>query len=137
PSIKEQIAFCATSDDFIIEGGKTSILKLPAKLTKEGKAFQPGDVLKLYDLTCLPINTTSLIRFFMELVGGGVTVRFCALDLSVTPDERADVYRLMTALDTHWRAVHGMKTHPSDAKTGRKALLSEDQLPAIRKQLEA
>ncbi len=46
------------------------------------------------------------------------------------------MFRLVAALDNHWRRVHGMKTHSSDSKPGRKPRLTDDQLPDIRQMLD-
>ena len=134
-SIPEQIERCGRDADFIIEGGKASIMKLVDRLAKEGKALRSGDRLRIYDLSCISINTTSLIRLFGELLSEGIAIEFAVPAIVIEPNESNDLFRFIHALDSHWRQVHGMKTHPSDAKTGRKALLSEDQLPNIRERL--
>lgn len=134
-SILEQIERCGGDADLIIEGGKTSIMKLADRLAKDGKALQAGDRLRIYDLSCISINTTSLIRFFSDLLDDGIAIECAMPPIVIEPDAGNDLFRLVHALDSHWRQVHGMKTHPSDAKTGRKPLLSEDQLPEIRERL--
>lgn len=134
-SITEQIKRCGGDADIIIEGGKVGIMKLAERLAKEGRPLQAGDRLRIYDLSCISINTTSFIRLVGDFLRDGIAVEFAAPTIVIEPDDTNDLFRLVHALDSHWRQVHGMKTHPSDAKTGRKALLSEDQLPDIKERL--
>lgn len=109
---------------------------LPPRLAQQGHALERGDRIKIYDLTCLPMNTTTLVRFMMKLLKKGVAIEFHAPGIVIEPDESNDLFKLVAGLDNHWRRVHGIKTHPSDSKPGRKPKLTEDQLPGIRQMLE-
>ena len=56
---------------------------LPPRLAQQGHALERGDRIKIYDLTCLPMNTTTLVRFMMKLLAG-------------SPDEEQEVEVLRT-----------------------------------------
>lgn len=137
PSIMEQRAACEAEGDLIVDAGQVSFLDLPRKLAKEGHELVRGDKIKVYDLTCLPINTMTLVRMMVKVLRRGIAIEFCAPGITIQPDAGSDLYRLIAALDNHWRRVHGMKTHASDSKPGRKPLLTDDQLPDIRSMLDA
>ena len=138
PPIAEQRASCEAEGDLIVEAGKISFLDLPKKLAHKGYELGPGDRIKIFDFTCLPVNTATLVRMLVKLLRKGVAIEFCAAGITIEPDEDNDEpFRLLAALDNHWRRVHGMKTHPPDTKPGRKPRLTSDQLPRIRTMLAA
>src|SRR3546814_18946506 len=78
----------------------------------------------------------TLVRLMVKLLGKGVAIEFCAPRITLQPGDGESV-RLLAALDGHWRRVHGMKTHSSEGKPGRKALLHPDRLPEVRAMLAA
>src|SRR3546814_11532364 len=78
----------------------------------------------------------TLVRLMVKLLGKGVAIEFCAPRITLQPGDGESV-RLLAALDGHWRRVHGMKTHSSEGKPGRKALLHPDRLPEVRAMLPA
>src|SRR3546814_15178955 len=78
----------------------------------------------------------TLVRLMVKLLGKGVAIEFCAPHITLQPGDGESV-RLLAALDGHWRRVHGMKTHSSEGKPGRKALLDPDRLPEFRPMLVA
>lgn len=137
PTIAEQRAACEQVGDLIVDAGEVSFLDMPRALARAGQGLEAGDTIKVYDLTCLPINTMTLVRMMAKLLKQGVTIHFCALNLTILPDDKADVVRLISALDHHWRRLHGMKTHATDSKPGRKALLADEQIAEIRVMLDA
>lgn len=136
PSLAEQRAQCEASGDVIVEAGQVSFLDLPRKLAQQGFELGSGDRIKIYDFTCLPVNTMTLVRLMVKLLGKGVAIEFCAPHITLQPGDGESV-RLLAALDGHWRRVHGMKTHSSEGKPGRKALLHPDRLPEVRAMLAA
>ncbi len=109
---------------------------MPRALARAGDALEAGDTIKVYDLACIPINTVTLVRMMAKLLRQGIVIRLYKPTLTILPDEQADAFRLLDALDHHWRLIHGMKTHATDSKPGRKALLADDQLNDIRAMLE-
>lgn len=135
PSLAEQRARCEAEGDLIVEAGQVSFLDLPKKLAQSGYTLEPGDKIKVYDLTCLPVNTATLVRMIVKLLRGGVAIELCSPGLVIDPDTNEDMVRLLVALDSHWRRVHGMKTHPTNSKTGRKPLLTADRLNEIKAML--
>ena len=120
-----------------MDAGQVSFVDLPRKLAKEGHELMRGDRIKVYDFTCLPLNTMTLVRMMVKVLKRGIAIEFCAPKIVIEPDDGGDMFRLVAALDNHWRRVHGMKTHSSDSKPGRKPRLTEDQLPDIRNRLKA
>ncbi|WP_157783576.1 MULTISPECIES: Hin recombinase [Rhizorhabdus] len=138
PSIVEQRASCEAKGDVIVEAGKTSFLDLPKKLAQSGYELRRGDRIKIYDLTCLSVNTARLIGMIVKLLRKGVTIEFCSSRIVLDPDAKYDEpFRLLVSLDNHWRRIHGMKTHPPHTKTGKKQRISADRLPEIEKMLAA
>ncbi|WP_176599426.1 Hin recombinase [Sphingobium sp. 15-1] len=138
PSIAEQRKACEAAGDVIVEAGRISFLDLPKKLEQSGFELGHGDRIKIYDFTCLPVNTATLVRMLVKLLGKGVAIEFSAALIVLDPDgDNDEALRLLVALDSHWRRVHGMKTHPPHIKTGRKPRLKADQLPKIQAMLAA
>lgn len=137
PTIAEQLAACGAPGDLIVEAGRLSLGRLAERLARKGMALQGGDRLKIYDLSCLAISTTTLIRIFVNMLRSGVTIEICRPGIKIVPGENpSDLQQLLESLDAHWRLIHGLKTHgETQAKIGRKARLSDDQLPAIRDML--
>lgn len=138
PSIAEQRALCEAKGDLIVDAGQVSFLDLPRKLAREGHELTRGDRIKVYDFSCLPINTMTLVRMMVKVLRKGVAIEFCAIGITILPDEEhGELFRLIAALDQHWRRVHGMKTRAGVSKPGRKARVTDEQLPEIRKRLAA
>lgn len=137
PTIAEQRAACQDDSTLIVDAGEVSFQDMPKALAKAGHALEAGDIITVYDLTCLPINTMTLVRMIAKVLKQGVSVAFHAPGITIRPDEHSEPFKLIAALDSHWRLVHGMKTHASDSKPGRKALLADDQLNDIRGMLGA
>lgn len=138
PTLAEQRAACEAEGDIVVDAGQVSFEDLPRQLARQGHELMSGDRIKVYDLACLPMNTKTLIRVMMRVLKKGIAIEFCKPQLLFQPPEiGGELFRAIEALDAHWRLVHGIKTHPSEAKMGRKALLSVEQLPDIRRRLEA
>ncbi|SEK03788.1 Helix-turn-helix domain of resolvase [Sphingobium sp. AP50] len=136
PTIEEQRALCEHAGDLLVDAGTVSFLDLPKALARAGHRLERGDKIKIYDLACLPINTMTLVRMMVKVLRQGIAVEFCAPKIVIQPDAETDLFRLVGMLDQHWRRIHGMKTHSPDAKVGRKALLSDDQFPAIQAMID-
>lgn len=136
PSIAEQRALCEREGDLLVDAGQVSFLDLPRKLAHEGYELTRGDKIKIYDFACLPINTMTLVRMMVKVLRKGVAIEFCAPGITILPDEdNGQLFRLIAALDNHWRRVHGMKTHAGESKPGRKPRFTAEQLPEIRQLL--
>ncbi len=137
PTIEEQCAACAGPDDFVVEAGRLSFADLAERLVCLGIGLEAGDTLKIYDLVCVNISTSTLIRMLVSILAAGVTVEICGPDVRIVPgDDPGGAIRLLEALDAHWRRIHGIKTKEgAKGKLGRKPRLHDDQLPAIRDML--
>lgn len=125
------------ADDLVVVAGKRSFNQLGELLARKGFALKAGDRVKLYDLSCLALSTTILIRVLAKMLRGGVSIEIVKPGIIITPDETDQAHALLHALDGHYRHVHGIKTHPADtAPQGRKRLLDADKLPEIRAMLD-
>ncbi|MBB6193135.1 DNA invertase Pin-like site-specific DNA recombinase [Sphingobium wenxiniae] len=136
PSIEEQRAFCEEDVDLIADAGTVSFVDLPKVLAAQGSALEPGDCIRVYDLTCLPIATTTLVRMLRKVLSNGIAVEFTKPGLVIEPDADSALFRFIALLDTHWRQVHGIKTHSREPKVGRKPRIAEAELPRIRAMLD-
>ncbi len=101
-----------------------------------GIPLTAGDRVKVYDLSCLSLTTPMLIRAVAKLLKGGVSLELCSPAIVIEPNGTDRLHTLLDALDTHYRHIHGIKTHPREmAQAGRKRLLDPDMLPEIRAKL--
>ncbi|SCW93576.1 Site-specific DNA recombinase [Sphingobium faniae] len=137
PSIEEQRSACQDDGALVVDAGAISFQDMDKALVRAGDGLEAGDTITVYDFNCLALNTTTLIRVLAKVLKKGVTVRFHAQDITIRPDEQDEPFKLIAALDNHWRLVHGIKTHANDSKPGRKARLADDQLDEIRTMLGA
>ncbi len=137
PTVEEQCAACAGPDDFVVEAGRLSFADLAERLVYLGIGLEAGDTLKIYDLVCIDVSTSTLIRMLVSILRTGVTIEICCPEIRIAPDDDpADAIRLLEALDAHWRRIHGIKTKEGvKSKLGRRPRLHDDQLPAIRDML--
>ena len=114
-----------------------SFNQLSELLARNGMALKSGDCVKVYDLPCLSLSTTVLIRAVTKLLNDGVSFKIIKRGVVLQPGKNEIGHVLLDALDGHYRHLHGLKTHPVDtAPQGRKRLLAPDQLPDIRKMLD-
>ena len=135
-TIDEQKASLAL-DDQIVLAGRRSFAKLPDLLAHNGMGLAPGDRVKVYDLSCINLSTTNLVRTLTKLLDRGVTFEIISRSIVIRPAVDDKLRALLETLDGHYRHVHGIKTHPVDtAPQGRKRLLGLDQLPDIRARLD-
>lgn len=137
PTIEEQRTACATPDDVVVEAGRYSLIKLPDGLSRNGMGFEPGDTLKIYDLTCIGVSTSTLIRTFVRTLGAGINIEICCPEVRIEAcTSPSDCERLLGALDAHWARLHGIKIkEAAKVKLGRKPRLHDEQLPVIREML--
>lgn len=127
---------CEAKGDVIVDAGKTSFLDLPKKLAQSGYELGRGDRIKIYDWTCLSVNTARLIGMIVKLLRKGVAIEFCESGIVLDPDAKYnEPFRLLIGIDNHWRRIHGMKTHPPHSKTGKKPRITAERLPEIEKML--
>jgi hypothetical protein len=131
-SIEEQKA-CLAEDDVAILAERRSFKQLGELLARNDMTLKAGDHVKVYDLQCLALSTPMLIRVMTRLLKGGVSVEIVAQNINIQPGADDRMHQLLEALDSHYRHVHGIKTHPIDtAPQGRKRLLDPTQLSEIR-----
>ncbi len=136
PSIDEQRAACGLGADLVVDAGQVSFADLPARLARSGHSLASGDTIRVYDLSCLPMNTMVLLRLLAKLLRKGISVELFALDLIIAPEGGA-LPIFIDALDSHWRRIHGIKTRSATgAAAGRKKVIDDDQLAAIRQRLD-
>ena len=94
--------------------------------------------MKVHDLPCLDIATPMLVRAVVKLLKQGVTFEICTPQLVIEPSGDDKVHAMLEALDSHYRHMHGIKTHPRQmAPAGRKRLLDPSKLPEIQAKLSA
>jgi DNA invertase Pin-like site-specific DNA recombinase len=132
PSIADQRAKCAGPDDEVILAGDVRFTDLVKATVRNKHTLRSGDRLKLYDLNSLILATGSLVRLLTRLLRSGVTIEICSEGLEIKPDAGDAVFRALTLLDNQQRAVHAVRTHGPDVKTGRKAVLKDEQWAEIR-----
>lgn len=136
PSLDEQKAGIGSAD-YVLLAGKRTFTQLGELLMRSGVTLVPGDRVKIFDLSCLALSTTTLIRALAELLRNGITVEVVVPGITLEASDKGQNHALLEALDGHYRHMHGIKTHPIDtAPQGRKRLLNPDQLPAIRAMLD-
>lgn len=136
PSIEEQRAFCEEGVDLIADAGMVSFVDLPKVLAAQGSSLEAGDRIRVYDLTCLPIATTTLLRMLRKVLSNGIAVEFAKPGLVIEPDADSATYQFIALLDNHWRQVHGIKTHSREPRVGRKPRIAKADLPRIRAMLD-
>ncbi len=135
-TIDDQKAFLGP-DDYVVVAGRQSFNKLGDLLARHGIRLGPGDRIKVYDLSCIRLSTTTLIRVMSKMLRGGVAFEIISAGIVIEPCGDDKLHALLDALDSHYRYLHGIKTHPADtASRGRRRLLDPDQLPEIRAKLD-
>lgn len=136
-TVEDQKACLGPDDYVVVAGPRSSFSQLGELLARNGMALESGDHVKVFDLTCLALSTTMLIRTLTKLLRGGISVEIFEPGIVIRPGDLTQTHALLDALDGHYRHIHGIKTHPADtAPQGRKRLLAPDQLPAIRTMLD-
>lgn len=92
--------------------------------------------MKVYDLSCVALSTPRLMSAMMRLLDAGISIEIVKPEIVITPAQDDRVGAFLAAMDAHARHIHGIKTHPIDAKPqGRKRLIDEDKLPEIKRLL--
>lgn len=133
-TIDEQRA-CLDPGDHVVVAGKQSFKKLTDLLAQNGIRLRAGDRIKLYDLSCITLSTTMLVRVMSKMLRKGVAFEIISSGIVIEPAADDKLHALLDALDNHYRYLHGIKTHPADRR-GRKFILDPDQLPAIKGKLD-
>lgn len=105
-------------------------------LSPSGERIETGDTIRIYDWTCIDLETTTLVRTLFKYVAAGVTVEIFRPRLTFSAKLEDAAFRILEGLDEHWRQKHGEKTHKKHPKVGRKPLLLDDDLPKIRAMLK-
>ena len=124
-------------DDHAVLAGRHGFDKLTELLAHHGIHLGRGDRVKVFDLSCIALSTTTLIRVLAKMLRAGIAFEIVSAGIVLDPGTDDRLHPLLAALDGHSRHVHGIKTHPTDtAPQGRKRLLDPEQLPEIRAKLE-
>lgn len=135
-SVEEQKA-CLHPEDQAVLAGRRGFDKLTELLAHRGIHLGRGDRIKVFDLSCIALSTTTLIRVLAKMLRAGISFEIVSAGIVLEPTAGNTLHALMDALDGHSRHVHGVKTHPVDtAPQGRKRLLDPKQLSEIRSKLE-
>ena len=135
-SIEEQKACLHPNDQAVLAGGR-GFDKLIELLAHRGLNLGRGDRIKVFDLSCISLSTTTLIRVLAKMLRAGISVEIVSAGIVLEPTAGNTLHALVDALDGHSRHVHGVKTHPADTVLpGRKRLLDPKQLPEIRAKLD-
>ena len=121
-------------EDHVVIAGKGGFNKLTDLLAQNGIRLQAGDRIKVYDLSCIKLSTTTLVRVVSRMLRRGIAFEIMSAGIAIEPDADDKLHALLEALDGHYRYLHGIKTHPADRR-GRKRLLGPDQLSEIRARL--
>lgn len=133
-TVDEQKA-CLAPDDYVVVAGKRGFNKLADVLAQHGIRLGAGDRIKVYDLTCIKLSTTTLMRVLSRMLRKGIAFEIISAGIVIEPSADDKLHALLEALDGHNRHLHGIKTHPADRR-GRKQLLGPDQLADIRARLD-
>lgn len=133
-TIDEQRASLAPGDHVVV-AGKKSLNKLADLLAQHGIRLGAGDRVKIYDLSCISLSTTTVVRLMSRLLRGGVSFEIISAGIVIRPDADDKLHALLAALEGHYRFLRGIKTHPADRR-GRRFILGPEQLPEIRARLD-
>lgn len=133
-TVDEQRA-CLDPGDHVVVAGKKSFNKLADMLAEGGVQLKRGDRVKLYDLSCIKLSTTTLVRAMSTMLRKGIAFEIISSGIVIEPDADDKVRAMLDALDAHYRYLHGIKTHPADRR-GRRRLLDPEWLPNIRAELK-
>jgi DNA invertase Pin-like site-specific DNA recombinase len=129
---------CLGPDDYVVVADRQSFNKLGDLLARHGIKLTAGDRIKVYDLSCITLSTTTLIRTMTKMLGRGIAFEIVSAGIVIEPRADDKLHALLGALDGHYRYLHGLKTHPIEtASRGRRRILDPDQLPQIRAKLDA
>ena len=135
-SVRDQQT-CLEADDIQVFAGRKTFSQLGDILARRGIRLTAGDRVKVHDLSCLSLTTPMLIRAVAKLLKAGVSLELCSPAIVIEPNGADRLHTLLDALDTHYRHIHGIKTHPREmAQAGRKRLLDPNMLPEIRAKLD-
>lgn len=135
-TIDEQRASLCAGDEVVLPG-RQSFTKLSELLASRGAPLQPGDRVKIFDLPCIGLSTSTLIRVLTRMLHDGVTFEIISPGIILEPGAEDKLHAMLDALDGHYRHVHGIKTNPADkAPKGRKRVLTADQLGEILAKLD-
>ena len=135
PTIESQRS-CLNPGDIEVLAGRKTLNQLSVLLERKGIGLEAGDRVKVHDLSCLAIATPMLVRAITKLLRNGVSFEICSPNIVVEPAADDKLHAMLDALDSHYRHLHGIKTHPAEmSPPGRKRLLSPDKLPEIRQKL--
>lgn len=134
----EQVESGYVTGDTIVYSGRSSFPDILKHLSRHGQPLKAGDTLKIFDLSCFPDNTMTLIRVFQKILSEGISIEIQKPGLLISSDPASNELATFVAmLDEHWGHLHGIKSHPPDSRPGRKVRITIEQLPDIRKRLSA
>jgi DNA invertase Pin-like site-specific DNA recombinase len=123
-------------DDIEVYAGRKALSQLGELLGRKGIDLGTGDRVKVYDLSCLSLATPMLVRALTKLLRKGVSFEICSPGIVIEPFANDKLHAMLDALDSHYRHMHGIKTHPAEmSQPGRKRLLDPDKLQQIHEKL--
>lgn len=134
PTIEDQKAAMAAEAHILI-AGRQSFNKLGDLLARGGIRLEAGDRVVVYDLSCITLSTSTLVRIISRLLRNGMSFEIVSAGIIIGPAGDDKLYGLIRALDGHYRHLHGLKTRPEAASRGRKLLLDPNDLAAIKAKL--
>jgi DNA invertase Pin-like site-specific DNA recombinase len=135
PSADEQRSACQKETDLVFNLGRVRIVDLPGELLKHGHILEPGDVLKVYDLSCFPMATSKLNRFMLRLLQHGVLIHIANRGLRIDGTSASDSHNLLAALNDHWIATRNAGRTEHNRSIGPKTKLESHQLNTIESML--
>ena len=137
PSLEVQRKAIASEGSLIIEAGRLSPNEIGRRLRKMGIILGKGDRIKFYDMSCITLTTSSLLRFIERWRSQGITIDFVNSKLTLTPyKDYSDVDRAFSELASHLRMIHGQKVHGTRKnKIGRKPTIPVEEYAKIKSML--
>lgn len=93
---EEQKSASYVDGDIIVKSGRGGLPHLLKQLVRQGKELTRGDTIKVHDLSCLPVNTISLVQIYYKMLQKGITIEIGNAALVISPDDdRSELMRLI------------------------------------------
>lgn len=135
PTIDQQRA-SMRPEAYIVVAGRQSLNKLGDLVARSGGRLEAGDRVLVYDLSCITLSTSTLIRIIGRMLRAGIAFEIVSVGIAIEPALDDKLYGLIQALAGHQRHLHGLKTHPETASRGRKPLLNPQNIADISAKLK-
>ncbi len=132
-SWEEQEAAIALPGDVVFQAKKTGLHELNLRLRLQGLELEAGDTLKIYDLACVPLATTKLLRTLTKLMSLGVNIHFVKPDIRLSASGQQVMGPFLEALSKHEAVLKKARSAPTaPAKLGRPTALNDVQANEIK-----